>query len=716
MNRYLLIILLFTIINSGYSQDYKKNEYVSLELDGKLKKTEHVLSDVILIVPKGTTVQILKKASTGVYKIKYRDYIGFMNELYFSKKSNSKNIDNDNKITNTFPKTYKNKVSLKMDGKLKKTEHVLSDVILVVPKGSTVQVLKKSRVGVYKVKYRNYIGFMNDLYFSDEDNFDKIEDIMTNNMPPILTITYIDFSEKILDGGEIAKLKINIKNLGPGDAKNVYVNLSGNLQELIFPETSYFPTIKANGGNETITINLKGSLDLPSSEALVKIEVVEPNFKVKIQGKQLKFLTREFRKPKLILAKYAIIENQSANPNNQVDINEMVDLKFAVQNIGQGNAENVNIKIENNQNGVMFLGVVKGNQLIRQNPNFSELHTGKYETIIYSYFINSEFTDNQLEFTLTTTEQVGKYGFSETKTFSINRELEEVGYIRNIAMEDDNVQGDVIIEDIPDFVVDVDTDIPVSAIQQTHTYALIIGNEDYKARQKGLRSEQNVDFAENDAQVFSIYCEKTLGIPKKQIKLLKNATSAEINRGLSWISNLSKIENGNAKLIFYYSGHGLPDEHTKEAYIIPVDVSGTNLEYAIKVKDIYNKLTEHPSRQVTVFLDACFSGGARNQELIALKGVRIKPKANYVSGNLIIFSSSSGSESSSVYREKHHGYFTYYLLKKLKDTKGQVNYDNLSNYIIQSVSKETGLNGILQTPQVNVSHQMEKDWETLRLK
>ncbi|MCD4818000.1 MAG: caspase family protein [Candidatus Cloacimonetes bacterium] len=262
---------------------------------------------------------------------------------------------------------------------------------------------------------------------------------------------------------------------------------------------------------------------------------------------------------------------------------------------------------------------------------------------------------------------------------------------------------------------DVDLNIPETKIQQTNTYVLIIGNEDYKSRQEGLRIDQNVDFAVNDAQVFSLYCEKTLGVPNKQIKYIQNATSSEIKQSLAWINNLSKIENGKAKLIFYYSGHGLPDQQTEEAYIIPVDVAGTNLKYAIKLADIYKKLTEHPAKQITVFLDACFSGGARNEELIAMKGVKIKPKQNYISGNFVVFTSSSGKESSSVYHEKQHGYFTYFLLKKLKDTKGDVNYNDLADYIKTKVEKETGLKGIIQTPQVNTSSLVENDWKEWKI-
>lgn len=544
-------------------------------------------------------------------------------------------------------------------------------------------------------------------YFSDKINY---------SLPPILLVSDITFSTNVLNAEQTAKLNITIKNIGPGDARDIQVNLSGKLQGLNFPQSSTFPTIKSEGGVETISIDFVGDINLPTSEASIKIEVVEPNFKVKIRGKQLNFPTREFKKPELILAQNVLTENQSANPNKQIDINEMIDLKFAVQNIGQGNADNVNIEVGNNQKGVMFLGIVKGNELVRDNPNFSEIKSGDYETIIYRYFVNSEFAESELQFNIKTKERIGKYGFSELKSFPINKQIEEVGYIRTIAKTDNFNPKEVVIKDIPDFVVDVDTDIPVTITKQINTYALIIGNEDYKSKQTGLTIEQNVDFAENDAEVFALYCEKTLGIPDKQIKLLKNATTTEIKRGLNWINNLSKIENGNAKLIFYYSGHGLPDEQSKEAYIIPVDVSGTDLEYAVKMADVYKKLTEHPAKQVTVFLDACFSGGARNQGLLAMKGIKVRPKDDLITGNLVVFASSTGDESSAVYRDKQHGYFTYFLLKKLKETNGSIAYNNLGNYLIQSVSKETGLIGIIQTPQVNSSQQIGNKWEDWKLK
>jgi len=263
---------------------------------------------------------------------------------------------------------------------------------------------------------------------------------------------------------------------------------------------------------------------------------------------------------------------------------------------------------------------------------------------------------------------------------------------------------------------EVDTDIPVSGIVKSNTYALIIGNEDYTTFQPDLSNEVNVDFAANDAKVFKEYCVKTFGIPEKQVKLLVNATSGQMNQGIAWLTNLISVDEGNAEVIVYYSGHGLPDEKTKEGYLIPVDVSGNNVNQGVRMNDLYAKLNEFPSKKVTVFLDACFSGGARNQALVAMKGVKVRPKENVVNGKIVVFTSSSGDESSGVYREKQHGYMTYFLLKNIQDSKGNISYKDLANALISNVKKETALNGKVQTPQVNASSDVEGTWETWKIK
>jgi hypothetical protein len=262
---------------------------------------------------------------------------------------------------------------------------------------------------------------------------------------------------------------------------------------------------------------------------------------------------------------------------------------------------------------------------------------------------------------------------------------------------------------------DVDVNIPITNIQNKKTFALIIGNEDYSSFQMDLNTDMNVEFASVDAKTFKKYMTNTLGVPNENITLLVNATAGQMRQSVARLSAIAEAYEGEAELIFYYAGHGLPKEDTDEPYLIPVDVSSSNLDYALKLEDVFNKLTEHETERVTVFLDACFSGGARNQGLVAARGVRIKPKSPFVLGNLVVFSASSEDQTAHPYREKAHGIFTYYLLKGLQVSNGEMTYGELEDFIRTNVMRKSVLvNNKVQIPVVKVSPIFEYTWQDMR--
>lgn len=265
-------------------------------------------------------------------------------------------------------------------------------------------------------------------------------------------------------------------------------------------------------------------------------------------------------------------------------------------------------------------------------------------------------------------------------------------------------------------VSDVDVNIPSNPVTNEMTFALIVGNEDYSSYQTEVKSEMNVEFARNDANTFKEYLIKTFGVPEKNITLLQDATYGQIKQALSKLSLLAKTTGGKAQLVFYYAGHGMPDEITKDAYLMPVDISGSHVTSGIKLKDVYTKLTENSPERVYVFMDACFTGGGRNQGLLAARGVSIKPKEESLRGNIVVFNSSSGIQSSLPFKEKNHGMFTYYLLKKFQDTKGSVELGVLSEYIKEKVSLDALLiNSKEQNPQIQTSIDVAEEWSSWKL-
>ena len=161
-----------------------------------------------------------------------------------------------------------------------------------------------------------------------------------------------------------------------------------------------------------------------------------------------------------------------------------------------------------------------------------------------------------------------------------------------------------------------------------------------------------------------------------------------MKQAINKIKQLPSI-NPNAEIIFYYAGHGLPDDKTKVQYLVPVDVNGSNVSFGVKINDLVTELSENQPKKIILILDACFSGAARNESLLSNRGVKVRPKENDLKGNYIILSSSSNEEASKAYDEMQHGLFTYYLLKKIQETKGNVNLQDLYEYLYFNVREKS---------------------------
>jgi len=180
---------------------------------------------------------------------------------------------------------------------------------------------------------------------------------------------------------------------------------------------------------------------------------------------------------------------------------------------------------------------------------------------------------------------------------------------------------------------------------------------------------------------------------------------------------LMDIAPEKREFYIFYAGHGFPDEN-KDAYLMPVDVSADYIGDAIKLSDLYQKLIQKSPKRVTIFLDACFSGGGRTgDDLVAARsGVKIKPNETAITGNLVIFAAASEEQVSKAYTEKQHGMFSYFLFKTLQDYNGKITYGQLADELVEKVSTySNNINNSIQVPRVNVSNNVLNLWETWNL-
>lgn len=256
----------------------------------------------------------------------------------------------------------------------------------------------------------------------------------------------------------------------------------------------------------------------------------------------------------------------------------------------------------------------------------------------------------------------------------------------------------------------IDKNIPQTASLQANTFVIAIGNENYSLVPK-------VAFANNDMNIFAQYCQKTLGIPMQNIRKYKDATFGSMLSALNDIKEIANAYNGDMNVIFYYAGHGIPNEKDQTAYLLPTDADGKSTEVCFPLARLYKELGELNAKSVIVFMDACFSGAQRGNGMLAsARGVAIKAKEQKPMGKLIVLTASSGEETAYPYNEKAHGLFTYFLLKKLNETKGKCSLGELSEYITTNVRRQSiVINRKPQTPAIIFSDSVKDEWMNYKL-
>ena len=336
------------------------------------------------------------------------------------------------------------------------------------------------------------------------------------------------------------------------------------------------------------------------------------------------------------------------------------------------------------------------------NTTIPEMEAGASKVIACQMIANNNYSSSEITIKADLSESYRKYA----KDKNIVMQMDQVVSSNKLSLTAKEEQKKEI--ELVSLSSAVDKNIPLSAVKHDKRIALIIGNEDYS---QSLNSEIDVDYAVNDATVFKKYANRVLGVKEENTFFITNASSGTMQKQIDLVSKLAKNMGSSSEIVFYYAGHGVPDEKTKEPYIIPVDVDATNLSAAIKLKDLYAKLAGSEAKRVTVFLDACFSGGARNMPLLAARGVKIKPKEETISGNIVVFSATSEEQSALSFDKEKHGMFTYFLLKKLQESKGKATYAELKEYINSKVSVESlRINHKEQNPQVNISPVVKEVW------
>lgn len=518
--------------------------------------------------------------------------------------------------------------------------------------------------------------------------------------PPILeiipnSILFTDANKNnAIDANENCCIKFKIHNNGKGNAINCFAKIIPNetTKEIKYADIN-IPLIKPQ---ETIDVSmpLTSTTKVSDGIANLRLKVEEPHG-FGTETASISINTKKFVAPLLQIV------DSKVSPSEGTTLKKMSPfyLQVLLQNTKKGSADNVKVKIGLPTNVLLM-------ESQKEEEDFAYISGGETKSINYPLIINNNYASNDVPITLYVKEKYGEYAENKTINFHINQSITN----NNIIIKEKEINTKNQDIKIASISSDIDKNIPEAINSNSNTFAIVIANETYN-------KEANVPYAVNDGNIFKEYCRNCLGIPEKNIHLITNATLNDIRHEVKWIQDVAEVYKGDAKIIFYYAGHGIPDEKSKNAYLLPTDGYGSDVATGYSLENLYKTFGSLPSKSITVFLDACFSGAKRDGNMLAsARGVAIKVKQTIPVGNMVVFTAAQGDETAYPYKEEEHGLFTYYLLKKLQETKGNATLGELSDYIKEQVERQSIVtNGKLQSPSIMATSSIGNEWKNWTL-
>lgn len=553
--------------------------------------------------------------------------------------------------------------------------------------------------GKAAVKRLQKIGSLGPSYNKSNNNI--LIDTFDPSKPPILeivdgTIKFLDPNgNNAIDAGEKCSLIFEVVNKGKGTA----VGCVASIQSADINKSLRFVPIKISSiapeKTQQIILPIEAAISLGSGKFDFCVQVNEPHGFGTDQI-QMSVNTKEFVAPKLKVVDYSI----TSDKGDKLQKKHPFDMQVLLQNIEYGTAEDVTVSF------IAPKGVIIMNES-NKNVNYSVIGGGTTKSLDYSLIVTNDFEGTTIPIEINIREKYGKYAENKHIDLQLNQNLAA----NKIVVEEKESQEKSFTIETASLTSDVDKNIPETKELDENTFAVVIANEAYN-------KEAGVPFAANDGKVFAEYCKKTLGLPDTNIKLLTNATLNDMKHEIAWLKKIIETRDGEAKIIFYYAGHGIPDEKNHHAYLLPVDGYGNDVSTGYSLESLYEELGAKESKSVLILLDACFSGSKREGDMLAsARGIALKADRGEPQGNMIVLSAAQGDETAYPYKKEGHGLFTYYLLKKIQETSGNITISELGDYVHNQVSKQSiVINSKPQTPTIITSNSINKDWGKWKLK
>lgn len=536
----------------------------------------------------------------------------------------------------------------------------------------------------------------------------------SRGLPPNLFVNLSfedDNKNGILEAGEKGRLTLNIMNKGKGPAQGLKITVKDNLKDtdLVIRDGQEVAFIYPDK-TAAIAVKIEAGMWIKTAEHKLQIDVKE-HFGYDMDPAYLIINTLQFQEPQLVFSGYEIFDigegTLAITEDGQIQPGEQVKVKVYIQNIGQNVSKNSNYSIATSDPNIYITdGTGKlGNVGIGEvkeiwftlSPNKRVVAKGDLPVYmaVTNDFKRGELKNKALPLALNTKAPTANIVKVEADLEKLKTKVARFEY-----------KSDRITANTSE-LIDI-SQAPPAREKRARAVGIVIGVENYDYLAPA-------PYAASDAALMKNYFKNTLGIEQvyefSDRKVTGNFFDNNFN---STYGELKKaIIKGETEVFVFYSGHGIPSPEGDRVFLMPSDGRIEALErQGYDLATLYRNLDALQAKNVTVFMDACFSGVSRStehteaQNLIAAKGALIKPKVTEPWLNnprFIVFSSSGFDQNSLGYDAAKAGLFTYYLAAGLQG-KADANNDKkitageLSDYIRENVSETSVKIRGLQTP------------------
>ena len=253
------------------------------------------------------------------------------------------------------------------------------------------------------------------------------------------------------------------------------------------------------------------------------------------------------------------------------------------------------------------------------------------------------------------------------------------------------------------------------------------------------------------------YLVKALGVPERQVKVLKNATMQDIEQeGIHWLAELSQAVAGKkgdeiiptANILIYFAGHGFVDLDGV-AYLMPTGINTANIESLqagkkgnqgfdiVLSKKESKRLAEQclsieglcsrfnakvlPVKNLTLVVDASFNGMGRDGKPLVRserKDEGKKRRKPTLRSDVVAMLAADYTKTAFAFDEHQHGFLTYFLLKEVKlqgDNIFRLTYQDLFEEVARKLGKESALQNRWQEAIGIAGGKYKEGWQKMKI-